>query len=52
LATFAPVGQDATVSDVDNAMRSLPSCRGVFVTADGTTHGAVLGWVTNVDTGR
>ena len=50
--TFAAVGPDATVSDVDNAMRALPSCRDVFVTADGTKDGAVLGWLTNVDIGR
>jgi hypothetical protein len=50
--SFATVGPDDPVAQVERAMRAIPDCRDAFVTQDGTRDTPVLGWITNVDLGR
>jgi hypothetical protein len=46
--TFAIVDKDARLSEAHTRMTSLPDCRDVFVTANGSPESPVQGWVTNV----
>ncbi len=45
--TFGVVDQRADIDEALLAMNAIPNCQDVFVTADGTADGAVLGWLTN-----
>lgn len=45
--TFAVVGRSADMDQALSAMNDIPGCQDVFVTTDGTTNGAVVGWLTN-----
>jgi hypothetical protein len=41
------VGPDATLADAKAAMEDVEGCQDVFVTDDGDSKGAVVGWLTN-----
>jgi hypothetical protein len=45
--TFAVVEPAADMDHALAAMNAVPGCQDVFVTADGTTESAVIGWLTN-----
>ena len=45
--TFAVVDRSADMDQALAAMNAIPDCQDVFVTTDGTTTGAVVGWLTN-----
>jgi hypothetical protein len=45
--SFATVKPDATLADANSAMQQTKDCEDVFVTADGTTQGEVVGWITD-----
>lgn len=45
--SFGTVKSDATLADAQVAMQQTKNCEDVFVTADGTPAGEVLGWITD-----
>lgn len=47
--TFAVVPEHASIEEARNAMRSIPSCQDVFVTASGGSEESILGLLTNQD---
>ncbi|HEX6288876.1 MAG TPA: hypothetical protein VFZ66_06775 [Herpetosiphonaceae bacterium] len=46
--SFALIRADGTLADAKDAMGKTPNCQDVFVTAGGTRHEPVVGWITNV----
>ena len=46
-STFAVVGRSVDMDHALVAMNAIPGCQDVFVTADGTSDSAVVGWLTN-----
>ena len=50
--TYGLVSEDCSLSDVKARMDSIPDCRDVFVTQNGTKEEPVLGWVTNIILGQ
>ncbi len=45
--SFSTVRTDGTLADAKAAMEQTKNCEDVFVTADGTSNGEVVGWVTD-----
>jgi uncharacterized membrane protein len=43
------IGQDDTLGDAKKAMESKRNCQDVFVTANGKSDIAVVGWITNIE---
>lgn len=46
-ANFATVSESSTLADVKALMDSIPECKDVFVTKNGTKDEPILGWITN-----
>lgn len=49
---FVTVQLTATVADARKTLQQAPGSKDVFITADGTREGPVVGWVTNSDLAR
>lgn len=48
-SSFCVVAASATVEEARSAMKRIPNCRDIFVTAGGSAKEPVIGWLTDVD---
>ncbi len=50
--SFCVVASSATVEEARSAMKGIPNCKNIFVTANGSAQEPVIGWLTDVDLRR
>jgi hypothetical protein len=48
-SSYATIGEDGNLAQVKEKLSATPDCQDCFVTASGTPHEPVKGWLTNVD---
>jgi hypothetical protein len=48
-SSYCVVRQDGNLAQVKEKMSATPDCQDCFVTASGTAHEPIVGWLTNID---